>query len=235
MIPLLKPLILPLVFVVGAAVAAHRYLNADGFFLNLATEVVGILITLCYVEWMLDQHEKTRWKSTDERIASRLQVLLNATISGLRSGLGFGPEILSQDIAATCDPYMVHKELVRVAEHVLAPEARSRVLALDRKGWSALAQHLRNAHNGIAAFLSAFQSRLTPDQISTLLDLQEALTSSLTSYTIFPDIMGVPLEELPRAKTPPVVLQRDGCESCARDLQRICALVKQLSDSVDVK
>ncbi len=235
MVPLLKPLIGPLVLLFGVAVAIHIYWKADGFFLNLATEVVGILITLCYVEWMLEQHEKNRWKSTDERIASRLRVLLNATISGVRSGLGFGPEILGQDIAATCDPYVVHKELVRVAECVLAPGALSRVLALDRKGWSSLAQHLRNAHNGIAAFLSAFQSRLNPDQISTLLDLQEALTSSLTSYTIFPDLMGVPVEELPRSQTPPLVLQRDGCESCARDLQRICALVKQLSDSVDVE
>lgn len=189
---LLPRLVLPLLALSGVAIALHAKWNADGFFLNLATELIGILITICYVDWILSQHEQQRWASTDERIANRLRVLLNGTVSGLRSGLGFGIEVLDQRVWATLDAYAMHKDVMRVGEHVIAPAALSRIQGLDQKGWVSLARYIQDAHNGVLTFLNAFQARLSPDQISDILDLQEALATSLSYYSTFPDIMGVP-------------------------------------------
>lgn len=232
---LLTRLVLPLLAVFGIALAVHFICEADGFFLNLATELVGILITICYVDWILRRHEQQRWIPTDERIANRLRVLLNGTISGLRDGLGFGADVLDQCVAATLDPYAMHKEVIRVGEHVIAPAALSRVQALDQDGWSKLARHIQNAHNGIVAFLNTFQTRLSPDQMSDILDLQESLAKSLTHYSTFPDIMGVPEDQLPETNTPPEFLQQFGCESTAKELQNICAIARTLSESVDAE
>ncbi|MEW6674207.1 MAG: hypothetical protein AB1427_21135 [Thermodesulfobacteriota bacterium] len=233
MLELLKRLALPLLVVFGLAIAAHFAWDGDGFFLNLSTELLGILITICYVDWILRRHEQRQWKSTDERIANRLRILLNATISGLRTGLGFGTDVLDQRVASSLDPYAMHKDVMRIGEHVIAPAARSRVQALDQNGWTMLVRQIRNAHDGVSTFLNVFQSRLTPEQISGILDLQEALVSSLTYYTAFPDIMGVPVDELPQTRTPPELLQQFGCESTVKELEKICLLAKKLSESVD--
>jgi len=228
-----KRLVFPLLSLFCVVIAVNVFWKADGFFLNLATELVGILITICYVDWILRRHEQQRWLPTDERIANRLRILLNATISGLRNGLGFGTDVLDKHVGASLDVYAIHKDVMRVGEHVIAPAALSRVQALDQSEWAKLARHIQNSHNGVLTFLNIFQTRLTPDQISDLLDLQESLANSLTSYSVFPDIMGVPEDKLPQTKTPPKMLQQSGCEFTSKELQKICALSKKLSESTD--
>ncbi len=229
----LTRLVLPLVVIFGVAILVHRVWKADGFFLNLATELVGILITICYVDWILRQHEKQKWLPTDVRITNRLRNLLNSTIIGIRDGLGCGPEVIDNRVMPTLDTIAIHKDIIRVAEHVIAPTALHRVQALDQNGWNLLARHIQNAHNGVLAFLNAFQARLSPDQISDLLDLQESLSNSLTLYALFPEIMGVPEDHLPQTTTPPKVLQQSAYESTAKEIQRICELAKRISASFD--
>ena len=82
------------------------------------------------------------------------------------------------------------------------------------------------------SFLQVFQSRLTPDQIGNLLDLEESLTGSLIFYMTFPDLAGVPGDRLPETRTPPEMLQRFGYESAAKDLTRVLTLCKKLSASL---
>lgn len=226
-------LVLPLLVTSGVSIAIHRHWPVDGFFLNLATALLGILITIWYVDWILRRHERLRWLPADKRIADRLRILLNATISGLRSGLGFGTDVLNLDLVSSSNTLAMHKDVMRIAEHVIAPAALSRISAIDQAGWSSLARHVQNSHNGTLAFLNAFQVRLDPVQISDLLDMQESLLNSLTYYSTFPDIMGVPDHLLPPSKTPPEILRQFGCESAAKELRNVCALARKLSNSVD--
>jgi len=231
---LFKRLVLPLILLIIIAVFIHIFFKkADGFFLNLSTELIGILITICYVDWILREHEHQRWLSTDNRIIDRLQILLNATISGLRDGLCFGIDVFDERARNSRNAYAAHKDVIRVGEHIISPAALSRVKALDQAGWTKLARHIQKSHNSVLSFLNLFQNRLSPNQISYLLDMQESLDKSLTYYTIFPDIMGVPKDKLPKATTSPEELQQFGCESTANEIQKICILAKNLSESTD--
>ena len=222
-------LVLPLTFLLILSLLIHMNWPAGGFFLNLATEIIGILITIGYVDWILKQHEKQRWLSTDMRIVYRLKILLNATVSGIRHGLGLSPDILDERIIASGNLNAIHNEIVRIADHVISPIVHQRVQALDPRGWKSLATHIANAHNGILVFLNAFQGRLSPDQVSNLLDLEEALSHSLMFYATFPDLAGVHKDELPQTHTPPDILQQSGYEATAKDLQRALAIIKILS------
>jgi hypothetical protein len=74
-------LVLPLVVVFGLAIILHIKWPAGGFFLNLSTEIIGILITVCYVEWILRRHERQQWSRMDAKIADRLRILLNANVN----------------------------------------------------------------------------------------------------------------------------------------------------------
>ena len=229
---LLMRLVLPLLLVSFASIIIHIRWQAGGFFLNLATEIIGILITLLYVDWIIRQRERKKWLGTDERISNRLRILLNSTVSGIRDGLGFDIDILDQRVLSTLNPVAIHDEIMRVGKSVIAPIVHQRVSALDQRGWKSLTAHLVNAHNGALAFLTVFQTRLSPDQISDLLDLQEALEYSLTFYSIFPEMAGVPEDELPETRTPPEILQKSFYENTANDIVKILALSKKLSQSV---
>jgi len=229
---ILYRLVLPLILLFGLCIYFNIIWPESGLFLNIASEVIGILITILYINWILKQHEVQRWNSTDIRIANRLRILLNATISSIRNGLGLSYDILDECTLKSNDLIVVHNELIRVAEHVISPVTYQQVCILDTKGWKSLATQITNAHNGILMFLNAFQVRLDPQQIANLLDLQEALSNSLTFYVVFPDIAGIPEIELPKTRTPAIVLQQSGYEETAKEIQKALVLIKEISKSI---
>jgi hypothetical protein len=105
---------------------------------------------------------------------------------------------------------------------------------LDVAGWKNLNNQVCNVHNAVLSFLNAFQSRLNPDQICHLLDMQDGLSKSMIYYTTFPDIMGVPTDQLPQTgRTPPEDLQRVGCKSAADELGKVLAIAGKLSKAID--
>lgn len=230
---LLTHLVLPLIVVFSIAIAIHLNWKADGFFLNLATELLGILITICYVEWILRRRESQKWRPADNRIENRLRILLNSIISSIRDGLGYGPEILNENVMRSLEFIKCHKEVIRVGEHVIAPTIHQRIRLLDTDGWKSLARQVVHAHNGTIVFLTAFQNRLSPEQISHLLDIEEGFSSSLIPYSTFPELMGVPTDQLPKTTSPPGELQQFVCQSAANQLQKVLLIAKQLSATMD--
>jgi hypothetical protein len=225
-------LVLPLVFLAGIFLLVNKFYPAGGLFINLFTETVGILITVCFVNWMLKQHEKHGWLAVDVRIGNRLRILLNSVVAGIKDGLGFSPAILDKRFLLSQNMIEMHNEIIRISEQVISPAVFQRIQALDSNGWKSLATHLKNSHNGTLVFLNAFQSRLGPDQISTLWDLQESLSNSLTFYTVFHDMAGVPENQLPQMPTPPQILMQSGYEQTAKEIQKVLALAKNLSQSI---
>jgi len=224
---LLTRLVLPLVGIFAGSIAVHLYWSAGGFFINVAAGIFCTLVTVCYVDWTLRRHERERWQSTDTRIANRLRVFLNATVSGIRDGIGFGPEILGD--LSPYDPITIHRAAMIAAEGIIAPALEQRIKALDQVGWESLARQIQNSHNGLLSFFAAFQARLAPEQIALLLDLQESLSQSVTYWNTFPDVMGVPEDQLPPKKTPGQVLQAEGCALAATALRKSLGLAKKLS------
>ena len=193
---------------------------------------MGIIITICYVNWVVREHDRQKWQPIEIRIANRLRILLNSTVSSIRAGLGYGPEILNERVLASQDEMAWHKEVIRVGEHVIAPSIHHRIRSLDADGWKSLARQIRHVHSGVALFFNTFQGRLNSVQMSHLLDIENGLSRSLTSYSVFPDVMGVPKDQLPAAKTTSEEIQQSGCESTANELHKVLLLAKKLSETL---
>ena len=94
-------LALPLALLSAASLVLHRWWDYDGFLVNLATGLLSIIVTVSYVDWILRKHESHRWSGTDIRISQRLEVFVNALISGIRSGLRFSPDIMDESVLMT--------------------------------------------------------------------------------------------------------------------------------------
>ena len=230
----IKPLfwvVIPLATVTVVSLLLHTYWQADGFFLNLATEFIGIVATVWYVDWIIRSHENESWKPLDARIADRLRATLNATVRSIGTPLGVTIDDLPIDHFST-DVVAIHKQLISHASNELSPSCKARVLRVDAAGWKAFYSQIFHANETVHTFQSTFKDRLTPQQNSDLLDLEEHLASSMMAYTIFPDVMGRPASELPKTKTPGDVLQREWCELSAKSLRLAIASVKSLSDSL---
>lgn len=227
-------LVLPLILLFCITFILSKLWPQEGIYINLSTEIVGIVVTVSYVAWVLRRHEEQKWKPTDIRIANRLKILLNATLSSIRSGLGISVDILDERILKAEDLSTVHKELILLSENIVYPRIPTLVRKLDEKEWKSLVNHITNIHNDTITFLNAFSSRLNPEQIAILLDLQEALSHSLFLYTVTPEYAGVPSDKLPKSgKIPADIWQQSGYRITANELQKVIVLVKQLSQTTE--
>ena len=226
---LLIRLVLPLVAVSTLAVVAHARSPADGFFLNLATEVIGILVTVAYVDWLIRHHEEVRWRGAKERISTRLQYLATSTVTGVRVSFGFSTDVFDQPLMETRQPEAIRSEIMRVALHILVPATEARIGRLDAAGWNKLCTHLEAMSLECGKLLDRFGPRLRPAVIEGLLELQQSLDSAQAFWRIFPDIAGVPLDQLPRARGSTRELQLAWTQLAAEDLRRALQRAATLS------
>lgn len=217
--PLLLQLLLPLSVATALAILVHLYWPADGFFLNIAAGFVGSIVTVGYIDWILKRHEERRWDEADARIKSRLRKLATATITGIRTSFGYGTEIFDRRAVESGDVESMRLEVVRIASHVLSPGAEAKVAALNQNQWKSLVSHLQLMSSECGLILERFGSRLPPKTMVTLLDLQQNLEAAQTFWRVFPDIAGMPVDQLPQTKTPSEELQAAWCEITARDIQ----------------
>lgn len=224
-------LVLPLALLSVASLVVHRTWHADGLFINLGTELLGIVITVAYVDWVLRSHEEHRWLGAERRISASIKVFANRLILGFRVVLGFGPDVMDEDAAISADLERGHREMLRLAEHVLAPAARSRLEVLDQEGWKQLDSHLQHMWVEAERILDRFSHRLKPRQMELLLDIQDSLQGARFFWRTFPELAGTRGQELPQTRTPPELLQEQGHDSTARALRNVMGLAGELSSA----
>lgn len=234
--PLFTRLVLPLAMLFGAMLLIHNFAwEAGGFFLSIATELIGILITILYVNWVIEKHEQQEWNPAKERVAERLKFLLNRITAGLRTRFGISHEELEKFRVEAGEDDCGHRAQMLLVEKRIAPSIASCIDLLDEEGWSKLGKDIRESNIDAIRFFDMFHRLLTPSQITDLLDLQESLSKSLTYFEIFPDIMGVSKENLDKLKVgseaDPVQLQVLGNKNTTKELKRVCHLAKKLSES----
>ncbi len=231
--PLWLKLVLPLALLSGLALGVHyRFdIDRDGLFLNVGSELVGIIVTVAYVDWVIRRHESDRWRGTKSRISRRIEVFINSLVSGVRSSLGFGPDVMDYSIVSDGDPKLIQLEVLRVAEHILIPVIPRRVATLDLQGWKRLAAHLRSVYAEAEHILNGYSTRLEPRQIELLLDIEWEVQSALIYWSVFPDLAGVFGDKIPETSTPPEILQRHGCDSTAGALLRLLDYAKELANA----
>lgn len=231
---LILKLALPLLGLASASVWLNSVVQTDGFLLNLATELIGIVITVAYVDWALKAHEKKSWEGTSVRIAARLRNLSNATVSGLRSSLGFGTDILDDAIIQSGDLQKINAEVMRIGKHVLQPSLRARLETLTMNQWKTLAAHLQGTWQEAERLLQ-FSHRLDSADIELLFDLQQQADSALTFWRTFPDIAGVPDEELPPTTGDTRDLKSAWNDMTAAAIARLIDVAKAISDRSNAK
>lgn len=195
---LTKRLILPLL---GAA-ALSLWLSGraqepwKSLLLSFAAAFVGSIVTVFYIDVILRRHERAQWTSVRVRTTQRLMRLANICITSVRRALGFGVEILNRDVFDSGDMARVPTEMIRIAEHVLPPTT-SKVEAMDQWAWQTFITNMQEASQLADRLLSMFGHSLDPAATQAVLDLQNAADRIISQHSIYPDVYGVPIDQLP--------------------------------------
>jgi hypothetical protein len=192
-------LVLPLALVSALSLLLHFRWDGDGFFINLITELIGIVVTVVYIDWVLRRHEAERWKGTDERIQERLTKFVFLLLHHLTTVLGLGPDAWDQEVVQRItggDTSLAAAENRRVAEKVLRPALGTRLERLDVEGWRTMAEGLRDVWRGAGDLLAAYCGRLEPTRHELLLDVKEHVQSALWFWRTSPELVGKPDERL---------------------------------------
>ncbi len=218
-----KRLILPLgILTALSLVLAFLVPSLNGLFVNLATTFLGILLTVCYVDYILRRHDKERWSATTARIESRVQNLAVVTSQSFRTAFHIDASVIHQAVIDVFNPASVRTEILRVIRQELLPRVDAAVPTLNQKDWADLTGQLERIFRRRDQLIISFGNRLDPEVFALLLKIEDDITGIWTMVITFFDVIGVPDHEL-RAKPPrDVIADKRGMEKVlAKDIKQV--------------
>ncbi len=167
-----------------------------GLFVNLTTTFLGILITICYVDFVLKQHNKERWAQTMVQIESRIQRFAIVSVTQFRVAFKIGPGVINKAVMDINDPSSIRKEIIRVIERELLPFVENGVHNMDKKDWLSLVRQLQLMREWADRLVAAHGNHIDPLLYSLIMKIGDETDGLLTFYATYPDVIGVPDSEL---------------------------------------
>jgi hypothetical protein len=229
-----KRLIIPLGLVTVVFFVLAVLVPSSGLFTNLATTFLGILITVCYVDYILKQHDKERWAKTTARIESRIQRFAITTSQSFRVACHIESAVIHQTDMDVFDPASVRKEMIRVIRQELLQRVDEAVPTIDQKGWATLTRQLERTQRWADQLIMAFGNRIDPEVFLLILKIEDQIDAIYQMATIFFDVMGVPDNEVQAKKPHFGLFQKRGMEKViAKDIKEALEASASLLEWMD--
>lgn len=194
-----KKLVIPFSILVFASLIIAKFVQWQGIFVNLAATFIGILLTVLYVDYILRQHEKGRWAAAESLINRRIERFAIVASTQFRLAFGFKSDIYDRNIDME-NPSSRRLEIIRINENLLLPSVSNKIQNLNQEDWKKLARQMQITWEMGDKLYEVFGNRLDPLIVSSILSIQDEIESVFDYYRIWPDILGVPDEELPVSK-----------------------------------
>jgi hypothetical protein len=235
---MLKRLILPLSIAIAAVLLLAVFLPWRGLFISIAATLSGSLVTVCYIDQVLLQHERTRWAHVKGRIDKQIEHIACLLTGLCRIAFDFGTEVYDDASIMSADWSRIRKDVIRVSSEIVRPAVSQRIRRLQKGDWAKLTKQLQIARQQIDRVLELHGSRLEPCTISILMDIQAAIDRITMVYLTFPDVLGVPETELPVPRNGSVIklrqaLEHDAALETEKILTSAAALLRGVEGSQD--
>jgi hypothetical protein len=181
-----------------------------------------------FVDAVLKRQKQVEWEDVRLRTKHRLIKLGNSGIATVRLALQIeAKDVFEQDDSSNLE--RMHSQSIRLAESIL-PTRLEDLRYLDEKGWKTLTSNLRNLCLLCDQLLALFGRDLRADVTRLVLDIQTAAEGASTGYVVFPDLMGVPDDRLPRKRdgSSSISLRNGWTQLTRNELNRLCRLCGEL-------
>jgi hypothetical protein len=214
---LLKRLVLPLavlaifsIIVSFFIIKQDFYITWKALFMNLGVTFLGIIITLSYVNWILNEHENRKWKDVQISIHNRIKRYLIGTIITFRVSFGFDLNVYSSDFIESFDltdsytdisPELC-EEIINIGENVLRPVISSSIKSMNQQEWIQFAKNVEVLQKEIVRIvdLFLFANKIEPKLFSDLLQIEDEIDAFIKFYYAVPNFYGLPDEKISNKK-----------------------------------
>jgi hypothetical protein len=191
-------LVLPLLIASSVLLYLSRPISTRDVTLNLATDVITIIITVIYVDWVLHRHDEAAWQRAEKYIAAEAAAIANSFIRDVAEHLRIRDHVF---------PRLDSTDLQKLQLDVL-----SRVKRLDRfviedalsvlpkERWQTLIAIVEQRRYDSTPILSQYSSRMDPAQLESILEFRQQCSILISWFSIFGAYLGVPVSQLPKVK-----------------------------------
>ncbi len=218
---LVRRLIYPMIGAILICVCLNLFWSADGLFINLATELIGIVVTVFIVDRVISEHDDRKWRASRERTEMAIMRYANSLVTCVRSGLKIGIDVFPQWMFYCDNPVKVHMEFMNIAMNAIAPRAEEILDGLNCDEWRAFEGHLGQTIIMSNNLFSRYQSQITAAQLPILLDIERFIELFSFGLAAFPEVIGT-VEEVTSRKFLPAMQQNlDLRSSAVADAARV--------------
>lgn len=230
-----KKLVIPLAILSLAFLILALFFPWQGFFVNLTATFIGILATVLYVDYILKQHEKSRWTLAKALIDKRIDSFANVSASQFRTAFNISYKVFNEETMDFDNPSSIRREMIRVTRDILLPSVDSGIRKLEMEDWKKLDRQLRITWESADRLCSVFGNRIEPEKLSLIMEIQDEIRSILTYYSLLPDVIGVPDDKLPpkkngSAKADKRAMERNISSHINNILNKTILLLKKLDE-----
>lgn len=163
---------------------------------SLAAGMIGSLVTVFYVQRILRSDEQIQWEKVRGHVGKQVNILANGTISAFRLALdGDLPASLENTEVAT-NPRKLRRAMLDYIETVLLPGV-SGLRNMDQEHWRIFAMNMAGSVHAAERLISLFSRHLDATVVGLILDTYEEARALHAHYEVWPDKLGIPLDQLP--------------------------------------
>jgi hypothetical protein len=168
--------------------------------INLTAGFVGAVITVFYVEHVIRANQEREWKKVKDGSQRRIHALSNKTILSVRTAFHIRLS-RSHDVSfRTGNPETMRKAAIDLTQELLGCLDAGALKTLTQRDWKTLIANLEFISVQIDQMLMLFGVRLEPVTYEFMLHMQWTIEGISGFYAIWPDMLGVSDEALPRKK-----------------------------------
>jgi hypothetical protein len=190
--------VVPLLSVAALAMFAALYAPEPwrSLLVNISAGLLGSLVTVLYLDQMLRRREQSEWARVSGHVQSQVTRLAVATASSVRLALRIeAPSPPLEDVDRLADPKYVRVMMLTEIEARIAPRL-SQLPNMTPKDWSIFANNLAGTIRETERLLTLFSKHLDSTVVASVLDVEEKARSILGQYQTWPDMLGIPFEEM---------------------------------------
>lgn len=181
-----------LVSVVAVSFVLRFFLTCDDLLINLATEVIGIIVTVFIVELIINHNEKRRWKVVYKRLETHMYLFFNIYITGIRNALGIQldlyPFMRNSNLKPSSTEEISRKYLKKFREEY-EDKLYQALNEASEATWENFITTIIDLHNATISFQSMYNSIIDPDEINTVGLLNDSFHKLITLYKLCGDIL----------------------------------------------
>ena len=228
---LIRNLIIPFSIATLISLVLGNYIPWQGFFVNLAVTFFGFLLTISYVDIILEEHDRKRWKGVDKLIHEDIHSFINSTFSCVQTAFAddrfekfslLTQKIINHELSIQ---EISFKDLQ--TDFFITPKM---VDNLNQEQWSELASGLQKSVDNANRLIDIFGHKLEPQVITQVFDVRNQIRKTLASHEIFYERLYVPENLSDTSRT----IKKHINETVATDSMNLLEVLGKLFDKLDM-